>query len=153
MSTSLTTPALMSKLISAVGEHGLNMKLHYSLHSANSKMRKMLIPSHSTPTLDGLNELSKYKRVTGNDVEIHYTMIKGKNDWPSDLDLLTILLAGRDMSIKFLSFNTKEGLDYKPAKEKTRNKFMAHLNDRGIETEYYEAPGADVGASCGMFTV
>lgn len=153
MSTALSTEWLVTKLTRSVVENSLDMKLHFSLHSCDGAVRKTLIPSHSMTVLDTLNLLSKYKRESGNNVEIHYTLINNVNDRWNDWRSLGVLLAGREFSIKFLQFNIKEGSELKPAKPERAEFFMQTMKEYGIEAEVYTAPGADVGASCGQFSV
>jgi hypothetical protein len=60
-----------------------------------------------------------------------------------------MLLKGHDIPLKFLKFNPLSEGGYLPSYRVTE--IMGDLEKEGIECEYYDPPGRDVGSSCGMF--
>lgn len=138
------------KLAKVVKDHEIPLKLHLSLHYTNDIDRNKMMPN-ALDIKASIAALEFYKQITGNPVEIHYTMIKGVNDTNHDVWTLTDLLKHRSIPVKFLRFNSKESNTNQGAEEKTIYAFRELLFKSGIETEYYEPPGKDVGASCGQF--
>jgi len=138
------------ELANRVNHSKIPLKVHLSLHYTNDKQRTEMMPA-TTNIKASIAALEFYKQVTGQSVEIHYTLIKDVNDSGEDLERLTALLINRDIPIKFLRFNSKETSHNEGAEKITINKFRAVLKAHGVSTEYYEPPGKDVGASCGQF--
>lgn len=128
----------------------LQVKLHLSLHYTLDNIRKNWMPL-SLEIIPSIVALEFYKKVTGNSVEIHYTLIEGINDSEQDAILLTELIKNRDIPVKFLFFNEKPSLDYKSSKKDKLNIFRKYFDRYNIQYEYYVPPGLDVGASCGQF--
>jgi 23S rRNA (adenine2503-C2)-methyltransferase len=126
------------------------LKIHLSLHYTNDEKRFEMMPS-STKIKASIAALEFYNEITGQPVEVHYTLIKDENDTNTDLSNLVDLLDGKNIPIKFLRFNEK-GSNHNERAEKERiQTFRNTLESYGIKAEYYEPPGIDVGASCGQF--
>jgi 23S rRNA (adenine2503-C2)-methyltransferase len=138
------------KLAKVVKDHEIPLKLHLSLHYTNDIDRNKMMPN-ALDIKASIAALEFYKQITGNAVEIHYTMIKDVNDGKNDAYTLSDLLKYRGIPVKFLRFNSKESNVNEGAEKKTIYSFREFLFGSGIETEYYEPPGKDVGASCGQF--
>jgi 23S rRNA (adenine2503-C2)-methyltransferase len=137
-------------LTKRVAENKLSLKVHLSLHYTNDTQRNKFMPS-ALNIKPSIAALEFYKELTGNPVEIHYTMIKDTNDKGGDaLDLIS-LLKNRNIPVKFLRFNSKETNKNEGAEMHKIRGFKELLNANDIKTEYYEPPGKDVGASCGQF--
>jgi 23S rRNA (adenine2503-C2)-methyltransferase len=124
----------------------LLFKFHYSLHTTDEDLRKQLMPA-AKPTRISLIE--DYVNSTHNSAEIHYTLIDGVNDKEIDSHHLICLLQNKPISVKLLKFNEKNDVDLKGSDSVFR--FKKELEDGGLNVEYYEPPGADIGASCGQF--
>lgn len=126
------------------------LKIHLSLHYTNDIQRNAEMPN-ALDIKASIAALEFYKQITGNSVEIHYTLIKGANDSQDDMWELEDLLQHRGIPIKFLRFNSKETNHNEGAELEKIEEFRTDLEAHGIKTEYYEPPGKDVGASCGQF--
>ena len=87
-----------------------------------------------------------YKEYTGNDVEIHYTLIDNVNDTEADIERLNKLLWNTDFNIKFITYNEKDSLSHKKS-----NKVELFANSMHGESEIFTPNGRDIGSSCGMF--
>ena len=138
------------KLAKGIIDNKIPLKLHLSLHYTNNEQRTEMMPA-STNIKASIAALEFYRQVTGQSVEIHYTMIKDVNDSDSDISELIKLLKNRDIPIKFLRFNSKESSHNEGAEKNRIQTFRDALEANDIKTEYYEPPGKDVGASCGQF--
>ena len=130
-----------------VQDKKLLVKFHYSLHTPNDKLRKQLIPA-AIPSWEAFLGLRRYKLVTGNAVEIHYSLMDNINDFDKDAEDLCKLLDGTGFNVKILKLSEKDS-DLKQSNKV--NEFRDILSKNGIENEYYEPPGSDVGSSCGQF--
>jgi 23S rRNA (adenine2503-C2)-methyltransferase len=124
------------------------VKFHYSLHTTDLSLRKRLMPA-AIPSTEGIELLKMYKDETKNDVEIHYSLMDLLNDTDQDAKDLSELLKGTGFNVKILKLSEKESVSLKNSHRV--EEFRKILTDNGIENEYYEPPGSDVGASCGQF--
>jgi len=133
-----------------VKEMRLPVKVHLSLHYTTDEIRYEWMPNSLDirPCLDLMNV---YKNLTKNNVEIHYALINGVNDTIEDQIRLSGMLQNFDFNVKFMLYNEKESLEEKASNLDKYNEFTKLLNVAGVKHEYYEAPGKDVGASCGQF--
>lgn len=130
----------------------LPLKVHLSLHYVTTEERKHWMPT-TAPVYESLRLLREYRRITGNPIEIHYTLIQCVNDALGHIHTLGSLLQGDPIPVKFLHYNPTPG-DTHRASEDTWVEFLRSELGKpkyGVTTEYYTAPGTDIGASCGMF--
>ena len=134
----------------AVKTNDLPFKVHFSLHSPFDDERKKLMPCASS-IQECIRQLRWYKYLTGNQTEIHYSLMARVNDRDKDLSALVELLKGTGIPVKFLSFNPRKGYSLEGSPKDRVGEFMSTLSFEGIKTEFYMPPGADVGASCGQF--
>jgi 23S rRNA (adenine2503-C2)-methyltransferase len=131
-------------------EKDINLKVHLSLHFTNEELRKVWMPA-ATNIKASIAALEFYHQITNQPVEIHHTLIDGVNDSKEDMHDLADLLFGRNIPVKFLLYNKKDGCQEGPSNNV--DLFMDYLGTQGIQTEFYMPPGRSVGASCGMFLV
>lgn len=144
--------SLITDLIRLSNEGNVSLKLHLSLHYTDDKTRSKYMPS-AMDIKSSISALEFYKNITGNPVEVHYTIIKGQNDRDIDATRLASLLAQRRIPVKFLQFNEKSSSSDIQADIETINFFRDWLgnNMNKIDTEHYVSPGHDISASCGEF--
>lgn len=136
-----------------VKSNELNIKMHLSLHSIDQVVRSELMP-RAMPIIDSLKLLQQYADDTGNEIEIHHTLIKDVNDSESDLNSLLKLLKKLNFSkynvtYKLLSFSEGPEIDLK--KSDNYELFEDCIKRIGIRSEIYLPPGSDIGAGCGQF--
>lgn len=137
-------------LVDIIKESELQVKFHLSLHYTIDSIRKEWMPN-SLDIIPSLAAMDFYKKLTGNAVEIHYTLIEGVNDTEQDAILLSNFLKDKDMNVKFLFYNEKPTLDVHASNKEKLNIFRRYLDKYNIKHEYYIPPGLDIGASCGQF--
>jgi len=129
----------------------INMKLMISLHSANPNIRSMLIPN-SIPIHIIMEHGRYYFQKSGNPLEYNVTLINGVNDSDEDATSIAKLLktydAPNSVVLKINRFNTIPNSPYRPSPRV--NEFSSILKDWGINVEYYETDGDDIGAACGQ---
>lgn len=137
-------------LTSKIKEYNLPVKLHLSLHYTFDLIRKEWMPA-SLDIIPSISAVDFYKKITGNAVEIHYTLIEGVNDTEQDAILLSSFLKGKDINVKFLHYNERESIDYHASNKEKIKIFRKHLEVNNISHEYYIPPAIDIGGSCGQF--
>ena len=151
--------------VEAVNEYDIPLKIHFSLHSSNSKIRKSIIPCTSVTVEEAFSLLSEYREKNLNDnfkkelakyhkiidnTEIHYTIIKDVNDSEDELNELIRLGNKYKIPLKLLKFNPTKELKRTPEKEKY---WFARLSEEyGAPVVEYAPPGPNIGSSCGQFT-
>ncbi len=154
------------KLKNMVNELNMPIKVHFSLHTPIDKNRKELIPSTNVTIEEALNMLliysynvkqnkiimDNYKLFHSNNIpiEIHYTLIKNKNDSNKELKEIIKLLNIYQIPIKFIKFNPINNLDIINNEEKWVSEI--HKNIPNLRIKTYSPPGREVGSSCGEFT-
>jgi 23S rRNA (adenine2503-C2)-methyltransferase len=129
----------------------LKLKVHLSLHYTTDDQRAEWMPT-AAPIEQSLHLLHDYHRVTMNPVEIHYTLIKGVNDWYADGNRLRELLHDYKIPVKILHYNPIPGDPHEAPDPLWVEYFRSELEAAGIDTEWYDSPGADISAACGMFS-
>jgi 23S rRNA (adenine2503-C2)-methyltransferase len=135
-------------LASEVKENKLNLKAHLSLHFTTDEKRREYMPA-ACDIKSAISLLETYKNVTGNPVEVHYTLMHGVNDRWSDSTSLGLLLRGRDIPVKLLHYSENPALDAQNSY--SQRLFAKDLLEFGVGSEYYKPNGLDIGASCGQF--
>lgn len=111
-------------IINKVNEKNIPLKVHFSLHAANTKKRKDLIPNSKNSVKECMNMLKEYETVTKTNkkiqtefiqchqstdmVEIHYSLIENFNDNNNDFIELTNLLNEYHFTIKLIRLNPTE---------------------------------------------
>ena len=140
------------KFTAKIKKLNIPVKVHFSLHYVEDAPRKEMMPS-AIEIQTSLNLCKIYKEQTGNDVEVHYTLIKGKNDTQFHINVLHGLLKGTNFNVKYLAYNTNEMLDDKATSKKNIEHILKQSRDLGLVAEYYKSPGIEIGASCGSFKI
>jgi len=138
------------RLTQLIVDNKLPVKIHLSLHYTFDLIRKEWMPA-SLDIIPSISAVDFYRKITGNAVEIHYTLIDGVNDTEQDAILLSTFFKGKDINVKFLFFNEKESLNYHASNKDKIKIFRKHLDMNNIPHEYYIPPAIDIGGSCGQF--
>lgn len=137
------------KLMYEVIKYNLNVKVHLSMHFVDDEQRKEWMPS-ALELEPSLLMLKLYRSMTGNPIEVHYTIMKDVNDKYYHIGALAPLIDDKT-TIKFMMFSEKESLDAVKSDEKELESHMSWLRSEGKIVEYYKPPGNDIGSSCGQF--
>lgn len=136
-------------LIERVKSMKLPVKLHLSMHFVDDEQRKEWMPS-ALDLESSINMLKLYRSLTGNPIEVHYTIMKDVNDSDYHMDVLDEWIDGHT-TIKFMMFSEKESLDVVKADEEKLERNMEWFRGNDKIVEYYKPPGNDIGSSCGQF--
>ena len=140
------------KFVEKIQFYGLNVKIHLSLHFTKDEIRREWMPA-ALNIIPSLDALEFYRDITGNSVEIHYTLIEGVNDSVENAEELSNLVVDRQIPIKLLQYNARPCLEYVSSQDKRLRLFKEELINNCVRHEYYIPPGQDVGASCGAFLI
>jgi 23S rRNA (adenine2503-C2)-methyltransferase len=137
-------------LVHGIHDRNLPVKLHLSLHYTIDVLRREWMPA-SLDIIPSLTAVDFYKKMTGNNVEIHYTLIEGVNDTEQDAILLSTFLKDKDINVKFLFYNERPAISAHASKKDKLDIFKRYFDKYNIKHEYYIPPGLSIGASCGAF--
>lgn len=137
-------------LTSQVAARKLPVKIHLSLHYTMEEQRQQYMPT-AAPIFASIDLLEDYRRITGNPVEIHYTLMRKVNDSAQDVLRLITLLQVPNIPVKFLRYNPVPGDTVQSPDEVRVSRFRNFLRAAGVTSEWYDSPGADIAAACGMF--
>lgn len=146
ISTLGTRPDLMKKL--SEEDINLTLKLHFSLHAPNDKLRKKILPS-AQPIKLGLEALKSFAEIKKAPMKVNYILIKDLNDSSENALELAKLIKPYPFIVKLSSLNGNcSGL--KPSKISKFDLFEKILHSHGIETCRFISKGTDIKAGCGQ---
>lgn len=130
-------------------KYKLPLKVHWSLHHTDQAVRSELMPN-----ADGIEAsaeaLARYRTLTGNPVEVHYTLFEG-NDSLEHADALGKLAQQYHFPVKFLRFSERP--DRALLTSGRRVAFVERVRSAGVMVEEYAPPGHDIQGACGEFEV
>jgi len=121
----------------------IKVKVHLSVHGIYN--RKSIVKSGVDIT-ESIKSLQTFRHITGLPIEYHYTLVGGVNDSDEELIAFNNLIEDDGGTVKFLQLS------------ETNDCHSTLLSNATVESffpknivEFYDPPGRDVGASCGMF--
>lgn len=123
-------------------------KVHLSLHAPYDTLRREILDM----ALPSISDTFEVMRGASNTFECNYTLLDGINDSEDCALLLAQLMAGNPWKLKFTQYNQIH-FSTKGFKASTRDKrklFLAVMSEYGIQHEFHESNGNDVGAACGQ---
>ncbi|MEW6302535.1 MAG: 23S rRNA (adenine(2503)-C(2))-methyltransferase RlmN [Verrucomicrobiota bacterium] len=122
-----------------------------SLHSARQEVRERIVPMARRHDLKALREaLREVTRLRDDGVMIEYTLLRGINDGPEDLEALARYVEGLRVHINLIPYNpiaSAPELEGTPPAE--REAFAKELKGRGLKVTIRYSLGADISAACG----
>lgn len=125
--------------------------LALSLHSTNAARRAELLPRAPRIEPDELVELGeRYARTTGHPIQYQWTLLKGVNDGPDELDGIERLLRGKYALLNMIPYNAVDGLGFDRPDAAHAERIARELHRRGVLTKLRQSAGQDVDAGCGQ---
>ncbi len=125
--------------------------LALSLHTADEAKRSELLPrAHKDPLRDIVAAADAYGREIGTPIQIEWTLLRGINDSPEDVEKLCDLLQGVRGYVNFIVYNPVDGLSFASP---NRERIVAMVNEvkaRGILAKIRDSSGPDAQAACGQ---
>jgi len=153
----LSTAGITTKIIE-LADSGLRVKLALSLHSPFDDIRSRIMPVNKRfPLKDVLKSLSYYAEKTKTRITFEYTMLKGVNDRPEDINELIKICRKIPSKMNLIPFNSishmaPEGIssELRPTGEKNIEIFADSLRNAGITVMLRNTQGSDIAAACGQ---
>ena len=137
--------------IRQLAKHGKPYNLAISLHAPNDALRNRIVPVNEKIGLDAiLAAADDYFAATGRRVTYEYVLLRGLNDQLELARELGSLLRGRNAHVNLIPMNRVEplNLDSPPSVQVT--KFVAALEQSGVNVTLRKRKGADIDAACGQ---
>jgi 23S rRNA (adenine2503-C2)-methyltransferase len=126
------------------------VNLALSLHSARQEVREHLMPMGRTFRLEHLREaLEKLAGLSGR-VMIEYLLLAGLTDRDEDLEALGHYLAGLDVHLNLIPYNSFDEGVLTGTQRIERERFAKALKQRGFKVTLRSSLGADIAAACGQ---
>ena len=154
---SLSTCGLVDR-IRELASLELPITLSISLHSPDDETRSALMPINNKWNIHSLlSACADYYRTTGRRISFEYTLIRDKNDSPSDAAALADCLerefrkkCGAPIHVNLIRVNEsgREGIERGTTDSAVR--FAAELSKRHVNATVRRRMGADVNAACGQ---
>lgn len=131
------------------------VKIALSLHSADTAIRKKLVPSSSESFLVHLKKWCvDYLKKFGSrsrPLTFEYVLLQNQNDSPKEAVKLAQYLKGLDrIKVNLIPFNTHKSSSLKSARDENALAFQKVLEKAGITVTLRKSLGMDIHAACGQ---
>ncbi|MDC4231861.1 MAG: 23S rRNA (adenine(2503)-C(2))-methyltransferase RlmN [Nitrosopumilus sp.] len=145
----ISTIGVMSG-INKLAEENLQVGLAISLHAPNNELRKKLVPTAGSNSVEEIVEASKrYYKKTGRRVTFEYALMKGINDSPEIAAELASLLQGNGTHVNLIPINPTAG-DFKRPTQDSVLEFEQILSSAGVNCTVRVEKGTEISAACGQ---
>lgn len=129
-----------------------------SLHSANQKKRKEIVPSTTPNFIQELLAWSKaYAGTLGNrrhHITFEYTLIAGENDTDElARELGAFAREAGECKINVIPLNRVRGKSFTPSETERREKFKRIVASFGVDVTERRSMGNDIAAACGQLAL
>lgn len=121
----------------------ISLKLHLSVHGIDNRDK---IVKSVVDIQDAIEYLKEYSEKTNSPIEYHYTLVNRVNDGMDLKKFKRLVKPMANATIKFLTLSQNGNC----SKTNVTNEDLMIIFD-GMNVEFYNPPGRDVGSSCGMF--
>ena len=141
--------------IRKLADENLGIRLAMSLHSADDKQRRKLMPNFAFKIDDILSAAAYYLKKTSSRLTIEYVLIKGLNDSAAAAHKLSRLLRSFDLAnpcvrINLIAFNPSGVDDFSAPLQVDIERFRNILKVSGLAAFLRKPRGLDIGAACGQ---
>ncbi len=146
----VSTSGVPGKIIQ-FAQLNINPTLAISIHTANQEKRAYLIPQSVNYGLDKLyREVMYYQDKVGQQIIIHYTLIKGFNTDDESIEALHHYIKDFNCKVFVIPFNEySRSLFQEPDQNEALN-FINRLTELGHNAELRPSRGRDIAAACGQ---
>ena len=136
--------------IEKLADENLQIGLAISLHAPNNELRKKLVPTALSNSVQDIIESGRYYfKKTGRRVTFEYALMAGINDSPEIAKELVRLLKGNGSHVNLIPINPTAG-DFKRPTEKSILEFEQILSSGGINCTVRVEKGTEISAACGQ---
>ena len=137
--------------IRKLAEHGKPYNLAISLHAPSDALRNQIVPVNEKTGLEAiLAAADEYFAATGRRVTYEYVLLRGLNDHLGQARELGVLLRGRNAHVNLIPMNPVDPLNLAAPSPVQVTKFVAALEESGINVTLRKRKGADIDAACGQ---
>lgn len=146
----ISTVGLPAK-IRRLADLGKQYQLAVSLHAANDRLRRRIVPTNDKTGLAAILAAADYFfEKTGRQVTFEYVLLRGINDAVEQARELAGLLSGRHAHVNLIPFNDVAGLPYRRPTDEALSTFLATLRRAGIGVKVRKRKGSAIDAACGQ---
>ena len=130
----------------------LGVMLAISLHAVRDELRDKLVPINRKWPIAVLLDACREYRAASNArrITFEYVMLKDVNDSPADARELIRLIEGIPSKINLIPFNPWPGVAFECSSDRTIERFVGILRDRGAVATIRSPRGRDIFAACGQ---
>ncbi len=137
--------------IARLAEERLQIGLTISLHAPNDELRRRLVPTSGTTTIDALIEAGvHYHKATGRRVTFAYALLEEVNDRLEHAEELVGRLRGRGQHVNLVPYNPTAGADLRRPTDGRVERFRQVLRAGGINATVRVERGVEIAAACGQ---
>jgi 23S rRNA (adenine2503-C2)-methyltransferase len=125
--------------------------LALSLHTTDAALRRELLPR--APVFDPaeLVELGeRYARLVDYPIQYQWTLLKGINDSPDEMDGIIRLLRGKFAIMNVIPYNSLDDDEFQRPEAERIRQIMRYLHDNGVLTKVRNSAGQDIDGGCGQ---
>lgn len=142
----------VAKMIRKLGEDKVRFKLALSLHAANDKKRNEIMPINESNNIKALVEaLNYFYKQTGSEITLEYILFQNFNDSLEDAEELVRVFRQIPADlVNLIEYNPIDAFQFFKPDEDTVEKFMNHLESRGVNARLRKSRGKDIDAACGQ---
>jgi len=146
----VSTIGLPEKIIE-LADFGLQINLAISLHAANDRTRREIVPAaRQFKIADILQAAQVYRQKTTRDVTFEYVLLGGVNDSHDDANELADLLEPFKCTVNLIAWNKVEGIGFDSPSRGSVPAFLKTLQNRNISVTVRRSRGRDIDAACGQ---
>ena len=146
----ISTVGLEGPIRRLAGER-LQIGLTVSLHAPDDKLRRQLIPTAGSVTLDGLLDASReYVERTGRRVTFAYALLEGVNDSPEQARRLAARVRGIRAHVNLIPYNPTAGEGLRRPSIGRVRAFQRELQAAGVNATVRIERGVEIAAACGQ---
>ena len=136
--------------IDKLAEENLQIGLAIYLHAPNNELRKKLIPTASSHSVEEIIDAGRrYYKKTGRRVTFEYVMMAGINDSSKIATQLATLLHGNGSHVNLIPINPTAGDFSRPSEERI-SVFERILSNAGVNCTIRVEKGTEISAACGQ---
>jgi 23S rRNA (adenine2503-C2)-methyltransferase len=149
---SISTAGLTDK-IKDFTDLNSQINLAVSLHSANQSLRQKIMPIATKYSISQIKSACDYyTQKTNRQIFFEYALIKGTNDTPDDIKLISSLIkSNRLFYLNIIPLNQVDG-GLTPSDKSSFNNFITGLEKNHVNFSVRHSFGQSVNAACGQLS-
>lgn len=125
--------------------------LALSLHTTDDVLRRRLLPRAPNMSVAELLEQGElYARTTGYPIQYQWTLLKGINDTPQEMDGVARLLKGKYAILNMIPYNAVPDLPYQRPDWALALDLAESLRKQGVLTTLRQSAAQEVDGGCGQ---